>query len=137
MDALGSLFDYVLILLLLAVAIAAASITVTRARIFKPARDWMQEKNYLLFKLISCPYCLSHWYAMFLAYFVVFGVTGVWLVDWLLATFMLVGLSALLEGAMMNLLHMQESYIQELEDAQQALRRRMAAEHVHIREAGS
>lgn len=101
---------------LLAIAIAAASITLTRARIFKPARDWVQPRNFLFFKLISCPYCLSHWFSGYLATYVVFGVTDLWFVDWLITTFALVGMSALLEGLMMNWLHMQENYIQELEN---------------------
>lgn len=131
------MFDYVLILLLLAFAIAAVSITLTRARIFKPVRDWAQEKHYLLFKLLSCPYCASHYFAAVLAVHVTFGITGWGITDWMITTFTLVGLSAVLEGAMMNLLHMQENYIQELENEQQALRQRMAAEHIHVRAVGS
>jgi|SRR5690606_30327528 len=118
------MFDHLLVLFMVALAIAALSITLTRARIFKPVRDSLAERNYLLFKLVSCPYCTSHWLAALLAPCTIFGLTEFWLVDYLLTVFILVGLSALLEGGMMNLLHMQEHYIQELEEELDSLRER-------------
>src|SRR5690606_16153472 len=112
--------DFVIVLFLVALAVSAASITLTRARISQPLRDWLEPRNFLLYKLASCPYCMSHWLAAPLATYTIFGVTSNVVVDWMIAWFTLVGLSALLEGLMMNLLHMQENRIIELEAALEA-----------------
>lgn len=111
----------VLTILALSVSIAAFSITATRARITEPFRDWLRPKSFLLYKLASCPYCLSHWLAAGLAPFCLLEFTSYLVLDFLLTVFLLVGLSALLEGLMMNWLHMQESMIDDLVEENQVL----------------
>jgi len=53
-------------LLFLALATYAASITVSKSLIFERFREWIATKNDFLYNLVSCPYCFSHWVAMFL-----------------------------------------------------------------------
>lgn len=110
------MFEALLVYLIVAIAIAAASITLTRARIFKPLRDRAMNSNYLLFKLVSCPYCMSHWLAAVFVPWTLFTITDIVWLDGLMTWFFLIGLAAVFEGFMMNQLHMQENYIQELED---------------------
>lgn len=110
------MFEALMVYLIVAISIAAASITLTRARIFKPLRDRAMNSNYLLFKLVSCPYCMSHWLAAVFVPWTLFTISDVIWLDGLMTWFFLVGLAAMFEGFMMNQLHMQETYIQELED---------------------
>lgn len=100
---------------LLGLAVATLSITLTRARIFKPVRDWLQTKDALAFKLASCPYCAAHWFSLLVAPFVLTPLTGVLVVDLIASWLALTGVAALFEGLLMHGLLMQESYILELE----------------------
>lgn len=54
--------DQILHLLVLAAAVATCSMTVTKSKITQPFREngpeWMQH-------LFSCPYCMNHWFALF------------------------------------------------------------------------
>jgi hypothetical protein len=109
-------FATVLAYLAVAIAVACASITLTRARIFEPVRDWAFDKNYLLFKLVSCPYCMSHWLSLWLVPSLLMAVTDTFVLDMAITWFFLTGLAALFEGVMMNGLHMSEHRIQGLED---------------------
>lgn len=123
MDMLG----FLLTAFIAAMAIATASVTLTRARMFEPVRAWWQPKNYLVFKLISCPYCMSHWLALWVAPFIIYQVTEIWAIDFLATWFFLTGSAALLEGLMMNGLHMQENLIHELEGDNLTLKQQVIA----------
>ncbi len=82
-------------------AVAAFSLTVTRSELFKPARK---------FKLFRCPYCFSHWAAL--------AVTinyQPYTINLPIYWFGYIAASALIMGAIMRLLLMQESRISELE----------------------
>lgn len=118
MDTWAVVFSY----LAIGLALATASVTLTRARIFEPVRTWSQKKSFLLFKLISCPYCMCHWLALWLVPFTMYVITDIWLFDAALTWFMLVGIGALFEGLLMKGLLMQENYIQDLEERVDELR---------------
>lgn len=53
-------------LLLLALACASISLTITRTPLFGSARGWARERSVWLGKLVTCPYCTSHWVAFVL-----------------------------------------------------------------------
>lgn len=50
-----------LYVLFLSLAVASLSLTITKAQVFGSLRSWVDSKNGFLGKLISCPYCASHW----------------------------------------------------------------------------
>lgn len=80
---------------------ATISLTLTRTYIFKKPRDWLRRRSEWWDKLASCPYCTSHWVALFLS--LVFdtrilasrvpGVAGE-VIDSLLGVFFIVALAA-------------------------------------------
>jgi uncharacterized membrane protein YphA (DoxX/SURF4 family) len=49
----------------LSVATAVVSVTITRSKIFRGLRLFLEDKNEWLHKLFTCPYCMSHWVAVF------------------------------------------------------------------------
>ncbi len=64
----GTPFEYIIV----ALAVASSSVTITRSSVFKPLRDKFD------WKLLHCPYCLSHWIAAPFAW--MFGIVGVFAV---------------------------------------------------------
>lgn len=55
---------YLTHLIVMALACSAAAMTITKASLFSTLRDWVVSKNAWLGKLVTCPYCTSHWLAM-------------------------------------------------------------------------
>lgn len=53
-------------ILLVALAVSSISFTVTVAGIFSPFREWVSKFHSKLEELIFCPYCFSHYVALFL-----------------------------------------------------------------------
>jgi len=51
-------------LTLAALACASVSMTVARSRLFRPLREWLVRRSAWLGKLVTCPYCFSHWVAL-------------------------------------------------------------------------
>jgi len=55
----------VLILLtIIGVAVGAVSITIGRTELFRPVRMAVRARSTFLGKLLNCPYCLAHWFAL-------------------------------------------------------------------------
>ena len=52
-------------LIFLSLMVSVISLTITKARIFYALRKKVDEKNKWLGDLIHCPYCTSHWIALF------------------------------------------------------------------------
>lgn len=84
----------------LALAIGPAAYTCARAEISSPVRVWLAGKDgkawLWLFKLVSCPYCLSHWMA-----FVAAAIWRPWIIsgwppaEWLVTSLATVAVAAL------------------------------------------
>lgn len=93
--------EKLLVLLILALANATISVTLNRASIFDAPRGWLAKKSEFLGKLLSCPYCLSHWVA--------FALVGIyrpqvldahWVLNFLTASFAVVTLTTFCVGLM-------------------------------------
>ena len=80
----------------LALAVAALSLTITKAAVFKDLREWVNGRNEWLGKLVSCPYCTSHWVSFILVgiYRPVIVQSAVWPVNLAVSAFVIVGLAA-------------------------------------------
>lgn len=78
----------------LAIATVSISYTLTKTPVFDFVRDRLHEDG-MLFKLWSCPYCMSHWIAFgFTAAFRPEPLTGTW-IDLFPVAFIMVTLSGL------------------------------------------
>lgn len=98
--------------LLLGLCCATVSYTLTKGSIFGPLRVWAIERSLWLGKLMSCPYCMSHWIA--LGAMVIFQpkmIGGPAWADYITTWFALVGLSALGAGSIFKLFFVKEEYI--------------------------
>jgi len=51
-------------LAMVALACASVSMTVARSRLFARPRQWLTDRSAWLGKLVTCPYCFSHWVAL-------------------------------------------------------------------------
>jgi hypothetical protein len=88
-------------LLMLALVSATVSVTVSRASIFNRPREWLSDRSEFFGKLLSCPYCLSHWVAFALVAVHHPQVLPVhWAVNFLTASFAVVTLTAFMMGGM-------------------------------------
>lgn len=47
-----------------AMAIAAATVTIGKTGLFAPLRAAVRRRSERLGRLVGCPYCLSHWFAL-------------------------------------------------------------------------
>ena len=85
----------VLVVLILSLPVAVISLTITRASVFQPLREWVLERNAWLGKLVTCPYCTSHWVSFALvAYYRPRIVQSAWWpLDLILSAFALVALA--------------------------------------------
>lgn len=115
-----------MLLLELAFAASAISITIARSRAAKPLRQWFEAKSSTLGHLINCPYCISHWAALF---FVLSVMPIAGLPTMLVDALAVVGMSAIITGLAMQLLHMAERRIEDLEDELESLK----IENVNLR----
>jgi hypothetical protein len=50
--------------LLVCLAAGTAALTIAKSYIFSPVRDWIGERNDWFYELVSCHYCLSHWFGL-------------------------------------------------------------------------
>lgn len=50
-------------LIIISLAISSISFTISKTEIFKPIRLFICKYSNFFGKLVSCPYCLSHWVA--------------------------------------------------------------------------
>ena len=111
-----------LTLLVLALAVSALSITVTRSKVTNGMREHALRLYQPLGNLLSCPYCFSHW-AAFAASLAcpLHLVPGGALLNLIVSTFAIVGLSAIITGACMQLLHAHETIIERLTEENDGL----------------
>lgn len=70
-------------LLVLGLATAAITITVTKSHLFAGVVEWAAEKSPRLGRLLSCPWCFSHWAAalVMLLWWVGYGSPVYWSAD--------------------------------------------------------
>lgn len=111
----------ILSLVMLSLATSAATLTITRASLFKGPREWIMKRSPFWGKLVSCPYCMAHWVALMLLPWgpTVFASFLNWLAT--------IGLSAIVIGITIKLLHWDESVREELEDREIELTRQLVA----------
>lgn len=100
-------------LLILALATSALSITLTKSSMFEPARELIKRWP-VLYKLATCPYCTSHWIALVIVIHEPLraGYGGA-----IIDVFAVVGLSAILAGLAIKLLHLDQHEAAKLQNA--------------------
>lgn len=104
-------------LFLLALAVSSISLTVSRAKLFADLREFVKSKNVWLGKLLSCPYCTSHWVSFIItALYLPRPIHLFLLLDWFLASMMIVALSAMLMGVMFLSISMITPQVETEED---------------------
>lgn len=84
-----------------ALAISALSVTASKSALFEAPRRWVKGP---LGKLFSCPYCLSHWFALAAVAWLPLAS----LANAFVTLFALVSLSAMITGVTIQLLHQGE-----------------------------
>jgi hypothetical protein len=84
----------ILIVLFLSLPVSAISLTVTKSSLFERLREWALERNKWLGKLVSCPYCMSHWvsFALVAWYQPRVVQSGAWPVDLIISAFAIVAI---------------------------------------------
>ena len=83
-------------LIVISLAIASISFTVTKSDIFRPFRLFTCKHSNSLGKLISCPYCFSHWVALFIMGLIYKSIN----LDFIIMTFAAITLSTIWVGMM-------------------------------------
>lgn len=86
-------------IIVLSFVVAAMSCTISKANVFEEARWQIKKRNEWAGKLISCPYCTSHWLAAFFVLVyppVLFEKQPV--IDFFVSLFVVVALSAIIAG---------------------------------------
>ncbi len=86
--------------LILAMAVAAAAMTITKTAIFRPMRSWVSQRSSWFGKLLSCPYCTSHWLVFFsVAWYQPLLVTSrLRVMDWFITCLAVVAVSSIFCG---------------------------------------
>ncbi len=84
-----------LVVLILSLPVSAITLTITKSSLFERLREWALERNEWLGKLVSCPYCTSHWVSFALvAWYQPRMLHSVWLpVDLIISAFAIVALA--------------------------------------------
>jgi hypothetical protein len=85
---------HIIQLFILSLAISAISYTISRTEIFKPIRKLICNRWNWLGKLISCPYCLSHWVSFVMIFYFYKTIS----VEVFILTFAMITLSAIWTG---------------------------------------
>lgn len=85
---------HIIQLFLISLAISAISYTISRTEIFKPIRKLICSRLNWLGKLISCPYCLSHWVSFGMIFYFYKTISF----EVFILTFAMVALSAIWTG---------------------------------------
>ncbi len=97
-----------LTLIILAFATAAISMTISKAKVTAPIRDWALENIPWVGKMLSCPYCVSHWAAAGLVLWEPVAL------NFFIAVFAVIALATIIEGLMLRLMFMHEMEIDRL-----------------------
>ncbi len=96
-----------------AFAVAAVSMTVARSSALRPIREsFLQTHPRTIGKLLSCPYCLSHWATVF----VIPWLGPADLYSAVVAFFAVIAASAVITGFAIRLLHMGQDEFEDLRD---------------------
>lgn len=84
-----------LVVLILSLPVSTISLTITKSSLFERLREWALERNKWLGKLVSCPYCTSHWVSFALvAWYQPRMLQSAWLpVDLIISAFAIVALA--------------------------------------------
>lgn len=87
-------YSTILSICTIVLATSAISITVCETKIFEPSRNFIKMKSCWLGKLISCPYCTSHWISfLFVVAYKVKMIQGLGMIDYLVTAFAIVSLA--------------------------------------------
>lgn len=104
--------DSLVQLVIMAFAVAAGSTTITRAAVTRPLRAWVEKQGWsFIHEFLSCPYCMSHWLSALCALYIAED-----FLTWLIITFALVGLSAIVTGTIFKLFLIDEHVIERLQE---------------------
>lgn len=79
---------------MLSLAVSSISVTITKTLMFKPIRNYIEQKSKRLGTLFHCPYCLSHWVTLF--FFIFYApkvINGFVILDYLVTFFVIVALA--------------------------------------------
>jgi hypothetical protein len=102
-------------ILALALANGAIALTVTKSKFFAWLRAWLSiqtsRPGKFAYGLLSCPYCFSHWLGIVavivwrprLTFVPDYGVSYLWIADYVVTTFVVIALSALVAGCIFRL----------------------------------
>lgn len=86
-------------LIVIALAVSGASMTVAKAVIFEPPRAWVDSRSRWLGDLITCPYCVSHWFAVgAVAWYSPLHLLGFYPADLAVSSFAVVSLATFSSG---------------------------------------
>lgn len=109
-------------ILILALATSAISVTVTKGAIFSGLRSWIINKSEWSGKLLSCPYCFSHWIAFALVMVYRPVLVTVWYpFDLIISVFVVVAVSAIISGVIIWLLPFHSAETEEIQELRSAL----------------
>jgi len=96
--------NFIIYFLLMALAVASICFTISKSELFNPIRIFIfkYNKGKLFYKLIHCPYCLSHWVAALFSFLYIFifkdTIFGNIYFDFIVLTFSLVTVSSVMIG---------------------------------------
>ena len=57
--------DAIYKVLVLGIVTGAISMVITKGAIFNKAHEWLEKRSPFLENMLSCPWCTSHWVALF------------------------------------------------------------------------
>lgn len=100
-----------------ALAVGAASLSLSKGSLFKPFHAWTLKRSKLLNALVTCPFCLAHWFAAVVALFL--PQTG--LVSYALSVGAIIMLASLFAAVGMKLFMWDVLEIEQLRDENDAL----------------
>ena len=102
-------------ILIMAMAVTSCSYTISKAKVFENIRNWIYDRNEWLGKLITCPYCTSHWLIFALAInYKTRLISGGWLpVDYAVTIFAIVTLANLMTYILITLMGLSKALTEE------------------------
>lgn len=125
MLVIGADMDKVTLFLALCLATSGASLTISKSKGFNGVREWFSARVPVIGALLGCPYCLSHWFAFGLI--LACGLpTEKPVLYVLVGTFAIVGMSAIITGAIIRLMFIHEAENDRLRAALKMARERLA-----------
>lgn len=125
-------------MLVLVLATSAISLTITKGSIFENLREQVIERSQWFGKLVSCPYCTSHWVSFILvAIYQPRLVSSWWPFDLLVSAFAIVALAApvswVVYHSFTGMAKTNEEEVEQLREALQIARDKLAEQAATIR----